>query len=304
MQVDDDMTNSIFKRREWRYAIAFGAILLTLCAAFAGMWISADRTYAFVETSMDETNTVTFGELLLGNYDVDKSDGKVFDGVRFWEFVDALRGDGEAKTAVADLSDKDAQAIRDINDGKDIVVEIDDKLWTVTDLRKLDDGRVIATMWLATSSEKSQWNTWCAHTPTSAYPSNMYSTSYIRAQALNSGGCGYVAKNGATNLSKIQQNAEHAYAKFTMPEVKTDTARPSRNLSLINYIVQPVDVAYQETETIRTFVDAWRTVPNEAWGTPALENYYDGNMNYISKSFYAEWASDYLWLPKIGRAHV
>ena len=222
MQVDDDMTNSIFKRREWRYAIAFGAILLTLCAAFAGMWISADRTYAFVETSMDETNTVTFGELLLGNYDVDKSDGKVFDGVRFWEFVDALRGDGEAKTAVADLSDKDAQAIRDINDGKDIVVEIDDKLWTVTDLRKLDDGRVIATMWLATSSEKSQWNTWCAHTPTSAYPSNMYSTSYIRAQALNSGGCGYVAKNGATNLSKIQQNAEHAYAKFTMPEVKTE----------------------------------------------------------------------------------
>ena len=282
-----------------RFIAVVGVILLTVCTAFAGIWISADRAYAFNETNLDTTTTVSIGELLLDNYDTSTSDGKVFDGVQFWKLIDALRGDGEDNTAVANLSNKNAAAIRNMNAGKDIVVEIDKKIWTVTDLRKLDDGRVIATMWLATSAETIEWNSWYAESPTDPYPSNMYSTSLIRAQSLNSGGCGYVATQGATTLTQIAQSADHQYAKFTMDEVKTDASSPSRNLSLTNYIVQPKDVAYQETETIRTYNSTFKTCPNEAWGTPDLESYNTTNMNYSKKSFYAEWSSDYLWLPSL-----
>ena len=292
------MMHSEKLRYRMRFAWIVGMILLTVCAAFAGISVSTDRAYAFTENNLDAANTLSIGELLLGNYDTSKSGGKVFDGVRFGKLIDAFRGDGEDKTAVADLSDKDAQAIRDANDGKDIIVEIDDKLWTVTDLRKLDDGRVIATMWLATSAETSQWNTWYADSPADTYPGNMYSTSYIRANALNSGGCGYAAAQGVTTLTPIAQSAGHQYAKFTMDKVQTDASSPSRNLSLTNYIVQPKDVAYQETETIRTYNSTFKTCPNEAWGTPDLED-YNANVNYSKKDHYTEWSSDYLWLPSL-----
>ena len=85
-------------RYRMRFAMAVGMILLTVCAAFAGISATTDRAYAFTEDNLDATDTVSVDELLLGNYDVDKSDGKVFDGVRFWKLIDALRGDGEAKT--------------------------------------------------------------------------------------------------------------------------------------------------------------------------------------------------------------
>ena len=282
-------------RYRMRNALSVGMILLTVCAAFAGISATTDRAYAFTDNNLNANNAVLLGELLLGNYDTSQSNAKVFDGVQFWKLIDALRDTGEDKTAVANLSDKDAQAIRDINNGKDIVVTIDGKKWTVTDLRKLADGRIIATMWLATDADASQWNIWGDNTPTDVYPSNMYSTSYIRANALNSGGCGYVATQGATTLTQIAQSASHPYAKFTMDAVMDG----ARNVSLLDYIVQPKDVAYQETETIRSYNSAYKTCPNEAWGTPDIENYYNANFNYSSKSNYTEWASDYLWLPSM-----
>ena len=289
------MTYRRMDQSKLRTAMAFGLIVLTVCAAFAGIWISADCAYAFDETNLDTTTTVSIGELLFDHYDTAQSNAKVFDGVQFWKLVDALRGNGEEKTAIENLSDKDAQAIRDLNDGKDIVVEIDQKLWTVTDLRKLDDGRVIATMWLATSAETSQWNLWSVDAPKEAYPCNMYSTSYIRAHTLNSGGSGYVATQGATTLTSVAQSADHPYAKFTMGSVKDG----ARELSLCNYIVQPKDVAYQETETMLAYNDGYSTCPNEAWGTPSQESYYTNDMNYSKKDRYAEWSNDYLWLPSL-----
>ena len=107
--------------------------------------------------------------------------------------------------------------------------------------------------------------------PTAVYPSNMYSTSYIRANALNSGGCGYIAVQGSTNFDlrksadcrttsifRLQirfdrfqlvratkynrlstHHSTHKYARLTMPTVKG---------SLVDYIVTPAQVAYQETE--------------------------------------------------------
>ena len=253
----------------------------------------SDSVFAFNSSNMTDSTTVSIGELLLDDYDTSVSDKKVFNK-SFWQLVDHLSGEQEKYVGITDLTDKNAKSIRDLNGGKDIVVTIDNKQWTVTDLRKLDNGHVIATMWLATSAETSQWNTWSADNPTDAYPANMYSTSYIRANGLNSGGCGYAASQGTTTLTPVAQNETHPYAKFTMDSV-TESAR---NVSLINYIVQPKDVAYQETETVRTYINSWNTAMNESWGTPDLEHYKD-NMNYSEKSHYNDWADDYLWLPSL-----
>ena len=281
---------SIAKKR-----IAVGLIALTVVACWIACGAGQSRAFAFNGTDIKPDTTVTIGELLLPDYDTAASGKKVFDGKQFWTLIDALASDTEDMRKIADLSAKDAQAIRDVNDGKDIVVTIDGKQWTVTDLRKLDNGHTIATMWLTTSAETSQWNTWYANTPTDAYPGNMYSTSYIRANALNSGGCGYVATQGATTLTQIAQSADHQYAKFTMQSVKDG----SRELSLLDYIVQTKNVAYQGTETIVKYNSSYKTCPNEAWGTPEIESYYNANMNYSGKTHYTEWASDYLWLPSL-----
>ena len=294
------MTNTYWKTSKIRSAIAIVIILCTLAAGFATAVLAAERVYAM---QADETTSVAIGELLLSDYDT-ASDAAVFDGDTFAALVAALRNEAETKSeaAVKDLSAKDAAAIRALNEGKDIVVTMDGKQWTVTDLRKLEDGRVIATMWLAATDETEQWNLWGdTNNPLYTYPSNMYSTSYIRADALNSGGCGYVATEGdasSEKLTQIAQNAAHPYAKFTMREVKTDAANADRNLSLIQYLVQPQDVAYQETETILQYSTSWNTCPNEAWGTPAKEQ-YNPNMNYKDKPGYTEWKSDYLWLPSL-----
>ncbi len=278
------------KYRVLETIIIIGILISVLC----GVLSNTGHTFAFDDKNLNDTTTVSVGELLLDNYDTAPSHKYVFDVYSFNQLLDCLRSDEEENAEISNLSNKDAQEIRDANNGKDIIVTIDGKKWTVTDLRKLDDGRVIATMWLAASAQTSQWNRWSDSTPTDMYPCNMYSTSYIRANALNSGGCGYVAEQGATTLTPIAQSASHPYAKFTMESVKDG----ARELSLLDYIVQPKDVAYQETETICKF-NTYKTCPNEAWGTPEIERYYSSDFNYSLKSNYAQWSNDYLWLPSL-----
>lgn len=290
------MNVNIRKIRAWRYAVVIGIVLLTAFMCCFALLAKADYGYAFTDTNLSDA--LKIDELLLDQYDTSDADGKVFNGKRFESFVRALRNSSESKTDVSALSAKNADTLRNNNGGKDIVVEIDGLLWTVTDLRKADNGHMIATLWLASSTDRSQYNTWAANTPTAKYPSNMYSTSLIRAQALNSGGCGYVATNGATTLTTVPQSDSHKYAKFTMDNVNTDASDASRNLSLTKFIIRPRGVAYQSSESMREFSTGWNTQPNDAWGSPN-KPYYSTNMNYSDKSNYNDWAGDYLWLPSL-----
>ncbi|MDE6551249.1 MAG: hypothetical protein K2M44_07125, partial [Clostridia bacterium] len=120
--------------------------------------------------------------------------------------------------------------------------------------------------------------------------------SYIRADALNSGGSGYVASNGASTLTKIEQSPTHQYAKFTMPETSVKD-------SLIDFIVIPSQVSYQETENQNAGAPIGGlgfTLPNDAYGSPSgTVRWYNSNYNYSSKNGYAEWQSDYIWLPSL-----
>ena len=172
----------VWNNNRQRYWTALLSLCICICigaiglvGVFAG---DSDAVYAFNSSNMTDANTVSVGELLwTDTYDADDDGAKVFNKIQFDKLIDAMRSGSEQHTAIANLSNKNAGDLRAINGGKDIVVTIDDKPWTVTDLRKLADGRVIATMWLATGAETSQWNKWETDTPTAAYPSNMYSTS-------------------------------------------------------------------------------------------------------------------------------
>ncbi|MDE6551078.1 MAG: hypothetical protein K2M44_06265, partial [Clostridia bacterium] len=245
---------------------------------------------------MTNDTVIDIGDILLDGY-ADRTDGKVFDGEVMQSLYAKLTGNATKDTIddVDALGTLTANDLYKANGNKDIVLTMDGQKWTVTHLTKDRSGNTIATLWLATSAETHQWNRWYDTTPTAAYPSSMYSSSYIRADALNSGGSGYVANNGDTELTKIEQSPEHKYARLTMPSVKG---------SLTDYIVTPAQVAYQETEnqnaggTIGGGIGY--TLPNDSYGTPSgTVKWYNANMNYSAKNGYAEWKDDYIWLPSL-----
>ncbi|MDE6549946.1 MAG: hypothetical protein K2M44_00355, partial [Clostridia bacterium] len=184
-----------------------------------------------------------------------------------------------------------AADIRAKNGNKDIVLTMDGQKWTVTHLTKDRTGNTIATLWLADSTETHQWNKWYVYEFSYAYPSSMYSSSYIRADALNSGGCGYVANAGDTELIKIEQSAEHKYARLTMPKTEVKG-------SLTDFIVTPSQVEYQETENQYGTGGINYTLPNEAYGTPSgTIKWLAADRDFSSKNGYDEWKDDYIWLP-------
>ncbi len=202
---------------------------------------------------------------------------------------------GKTNATLADVNSKGtmtARAIKTNNGNKDIVVTLGGLNWTVTYVTKDKDGNTVATLWLADTpaAEKYQWQKWNAHAPTAKYPSSMYSTSYVRASMLNSGGCGYVAANGDTTLTKIAQSESHKYARFTMPDAKD---------SLTDFIVKPARIGYQETENARSYGGYVRTQPNEAYGNPSGSVIWVDNFNWSNRPEYAEWSNDYIWLPSL-----
>ncbi|MDE6550058.1 MAG: hypothetical protein K2M44_00970, partial [Clostridia bacterium] len=276
-------------------AIIIAAVLL--CCAFYFSCNVAD-VLAITDTSQSNTDIIKIDEIYKGIDTVNNT--KQFSGENLSKLYAAITGYSNAtiadiNSAVSGGKQVTSQNIRDDNGGKDIVVSLGGMEWTVTHLTQDRSGNTIATLWLANSSDTHEWSKWSDHTPTAAYPSSMYSSSYIRADALNSGGCGYVATNGATELTKIEQTSTHKYARFTMPESEVKD-------SLIDFIVTPSQVAYQESENQRaggSMGGIGLTLPNESYGTPSGNTTWHTNMNYSSKTSYAEWQDDYIWLPSL-----
>ncbi|MDE6549929.1 MAG: hypothetical protein K2M44_00270, partial [Clostridia bacterium] len=249
------------------------------------------------DTSAANTDIIKIGEIYKGADST--SNTKHFAGENLSKLYAAIIGNANASLTDinADISSSGqitSADIRTVSGGKDIVLSFGGLEWTVTHLTQDRSGNTIATLWLANSSDIHQWNRWQANTPTAAYPSTMYSSSYIRADALNSGGSGYVASSGATTLTPIAKNPSHKYARFTMPSVVD---------SLTDFIVTPAQVAYQETENQYaggSIGGIGYTLPNDAYGTPSgAVNWYNANLNFSSKNGYAEWKDDYIWLPSL-----
>ena len=270
-------------------------VAVLLCCCFVS-FNNINDVFAFT-TSNITSGAVDVGDILLNGY-ADRTDGKVFNGESMTALYEKLTGKTGAEIGDVDaLGTLTAKQIRAKNGNKDIVLTMDGQQWTVTHLTKDTSGNTIATLWQATESAKHTWNPWYDSATTYAYPSNMYSTSYVRADALNSGGNGYVATKGATKLTKVAQKADHKYARLTMPSVKG---------SLTNFIVKPSAVAYQGNQNNNeggTIGNIGWTLPNEAYGTPSgTVKWYVGsgrNMDYSGKRGYADWKDDYIWLPSV-----
>ena len=290
--------------RRYRYiSTCFAAIIIVavlLCCCFIS-FNNINDVFAFTASNIN-SGAVDVGDILLEGY-ADRADGKVFNGKSMTALYEKLTGKTGAEIGDVDaLGTLTAKQIRAKNGNKDIVLTMDGQKWTVTHLTKDSSGNTIATLWQATESAKHTFNPWYDAATTYAYPSNMYSTSFVRADALNSGGNGYVATKGATTLTKVAKKADHKYARLTMPSVKG---------SLTSFIVKPSAVEYQSNQNQTaggTIGNLGYTLPNEAYGTPSgTVNWYVGdgrNMDYSSKSGYADWKDDYIWLPSLTETGV
>ncbi len=257
---------------------------------------------AMTDTSDANTENIVVDEILKGKDSVNGD--SYFDSAKLSQLYSAIGGSNAVSLSDINTALSGGQItstdIRNNNkdddhpSGRDIIVQFGGFKWTVTHVTKDRSGNIIATLWQAKSEETFKWNTWYADTPTARYPSNMYSSSYLRAVGLNSGGSGYIATNGATTLTGVAQNPLHKYAKFTMSSVAG---------SLTDFIVTPAQVAYQETENQNnggTVGGVNYTLSNEAYGTPSgTVNWYNSNMNYSLKTGYTEWKDDYIWLPSL-----
>ena len=270
--------------RRYRYISVFVAAIIIVAVLLCCCFISFNNindVFAF-DSSNITSGAVDVGDILLEGY-ADRADGKVFNGDAMAALYEKLTGKTGAEIGDVDALDTlTAAEIRVKNSNKDVVLTMDGQQWTVTHLTKDTSGNTIVTLWQASESTTHTWNPWYDGAPTHAYPCNMYSTSFVRADALNSGGNGYVASKGATTLTKVAQKADHKYARLTMPSVKG---------SLTDFIVKPSAVAYQGNQNNNvggTIGNIGYTLPNEAYGTPSgTVNWFNDNgrnMDYSGKS--------------------
>ena len=240
-------------------AVIIVAVLLCLCFV---SFNNINDVFAFTDENIAE-GAVDIGDILLEGY-ADRADGKVFYKEQMTALYEKLTGKTGAEIRDVDaLGTLTAADIRAKNGNKDIVLIMDGQKWTVTHLTKDSSGNTIATLWQASETTTHSWSLWSDRETTHAYPSNMYSTSFVRADALNSGGNGYAATMDAETLTKVEQKSDHKYARLTMPSVKG---------SLTNFIVKPSAVEYQSNQN--NYVGGsighiGYTLPNEAYGTPS-----------------------------------
>ena len=227
---------------------------------------------------------------------------------------------------VTSSSPKSAKTLRGYTYGKtssqSIVVRLGGLDWIVTYLSVSDvdsdgDGNndIIATLWL-TNNVQEAWSgknesvgkyygfvngalyaDWSAdwidgNSPSSyTYPSNMYATSYMAAVVLNNGG-NYATGTSTAVAASTDSNgygAKNPFYSFTTP------VSGARN-DLTDFIVTPNNVSWQKTPQDFSVIGYSRNLNNDSLSNDG-GTYYSSTYNYGSKTNYADWGNDYLWLP-------
>ncbi|MDE6211278.1 MAG: hypothetical protein K2G42_04840, partial [Clostridia bacterium] len=286
-------------------------VCLTLSSVFSGL--NSDRADASVISS----KVTLSGDLLLNGYKT-RTDGNVFNGDVLQElynklvgktgatFNDVISASKRAKSGTSSAQmhgGLDSKDIRDLNSGKNIVVSLGGKNWTVTSLTTDDSStpNVVLTLWLAESSFTSKYNLWSDTNLSQSYPSIMYSSSYIRARLLNgvtSDGSAvkYVASAGASTLTTYSKDSTYPFGIYT---TKPTSSSNRSNGGIADFIVLPQNIPYQKTESLYySKANNWTALANEALNTLPSSIWENSNMYAIqSKSGYNSWGKDYIWLP-------
>ena len=201
--------------------------------------------------------------------------------------------------------------------GNAITVNFGGFKWNVV-YATVSNGDLVVTLWQSENSTQTyKWNTYSSLDTANAYPSSMYSTSYIRAVAVNggapSGATSYATSNTQLGGTVTEANRKtNQYAAFTL-----DNATIGQK-SLTSYLVKPNQIAYQEKENwVWSYCGVGNPylLPSEAWGSPDTSTrhtsanktggWYPGGTNLSNmtlmplKSNYNDWANDTLWLPSL-----
>ncbi len=193
---------------------------------------------------------------------------------------------------------------RDKNEKNNISIWFAGKKWDIVYLTKDRAGTsVVLDLWQSADNldEDTLWrfSYHCVRgAQTSKYPSNMYSTSKVRVEALNNGG--YASRSTTSIPTEPYEpkttEEENQYARFTSPKAKDNVTA---------YILKPKDIAYQETENAYGKSQYDYTLVNDAYGRDpdaydGGEHFYDNSFkNYINKDKYFDWEDDYIWLPSV-----
>ena len=223
---------------------------------------------------------------------------------------------------VEKLGVKNAEDFRKLStsDGKNLSIKFHGYHWTAAGLNRTRSGEVILTLWLTdylelpNAYQSSRYSAYAEHTTVKEeWPSNVYSVSVLRTQGLNIGGYYFkdkvVSNNNSSTFEYVTQSVNHPLAPFTMK--KGDYPD-----SVIEYLVTPANVAYQQNECACDW-GGTTMYPNEGygpytstelsggrWPDTATARLYD---NYTRLSFtnyngsvtvkYDSWKDDYIWEP-------
>ncbi|MDE7336815.1 MAG: hypothetical protein K2N32_01720, partial [Clostridia bacterium] len=183
---------------------------------------------------------------------------------------------------------KTSADFRGYNNGLDVVVTIGGRQWTATYLSANSSGDPILTFWVATyDGVYSRWHSQEVNR-SGDYPNNMYGTSEIRAVALNNGG-GYAATYNATSLTYVNQDENNDWAIYTMDSVSG---------SLTSFIEVPDNMSWQHNQSAKDSAGQSYNYNNDALNS-GMGSFYDDDHCYESKTGYANWANDKVWLPSI-----
>ena len=132
------------------------------------------------------------------------------------------------------------------------------------------------------------------------YPGNMYGTSYIRTETLNNpSNRTYATSTSATTsaASQIKTLSGHPFALYTVSD-----------FGLTNYLTTPDKMKWMINRQNPDDVGSDYWVSNEsltsdnAYSYSASSGWYSTDNNYESKTGYANWGKDYLWLPSMAEA--
>ena len=273
------------------------------------------KGYSALNAFSTDTSTSTYVEV----NELWNSNRKTMDSKSVSELFSYLSSDGTIDGVQASTP-QTATDIRGYTYGgklaeQSVVVRLGGLDWIVTYLSTSDTGDKIATLWLSnniqdafvgrsqTEGEKygyiatsvgtglySDWSyDWCSDL-IGDYPSNMYSTSYIRVVTLNNGG--RFATSNATLSNTYAKSDESVFAEFTID----NTTYSGDYDALTDYIVTPSNVSWQVKEQDSNLVGISNLLNNDSL---TVGGNYSSEYDYSTKDYYSNWGNDYIWLPSL-----
>ncbi|MDE7083182.1 MAG: hypothetical protein K2O89_05745 [Clostridia bacterium] len=267
----------ILKKGKSKFYTLLALIATVLCAVVAAITGLFGGLGAGVETASATATGTSYSLGTSGN----------FTGSALAGLMGKIMGSTTAKSynELKAYMDKDTDHARTGTE-IDAQVTLGGQTWNVVYASETKGGDVIATLWLAESSDTQQWNNWYNSSSYDwDYPSNMYGTSFVRSYLTGSPYAKSARGGGiSTNDVTLALGAQSATWKTFITQYG-------------NYIDTPSQVTYQETET-HTITSGYNYL-NEAYGKPSSESWPDINHYICHKSGYNDWQYDKLWLPSI-----